>query len=154
MRMPVAIWSLCLLVLAAGCGATDESPGEGSHAPPPFPGSVAATSWRTTEDPPEGFGVTGDRFDSPFATLQALITFGVQQDGGLPQGRRLIGDILDADATTARAWMQLIGSGDDSVAGSEFLLLLKKDGRGWFVEELQYREHCRRGVDVAGDLCV
>lgn len=164
MPMPVGIWSLCLIALMAGCAGADESPGEGSpgqgspgqgsHAPPPFPGSVAATSWRTTEDPPEGFGLTGDRFDSPFAALRALMTFGVQQDGGLPEGTRLVGDILDGDAATARAWMQLIGNADDSVAGSEFLLVMTKDAEGWFIESMAYRDHCRRGVDVAGELCV
>lgn len=154
MRMPVGIWSLWLIALMGGCGGADESPAEGSHAPPPFPGSAAATSWRAVDDLPEGFGLTGDRFDSSFATLRALMTFGVQQDGGLPEGMRLVGDILDGDAATARAWMQLIGNADDSVAGSEFLLVMTRDDRGWFIERMTYRDHCRRGVDVAGDLCV
>jgi hypothetical protein len=145
-------WSLCLVATIAGCAGTDASPP--ANEPPPFPGSVAATSWRTTEDPPEGFGVGGDRFDSPFATLQALMTFGVQQDGGLPAGQRLVGDIFDASDATARAWLQLSGTEDDSVAGQEILLYMVKDGRGWFIDRLAFRDHCRRGVDPAGDQCV
>ena len=152
MRVRAAAWMLCLSATVAACAAVDESPEV--NEPPPFPGSVAATSWETSEDPPEEFGVGGDRFDSPYATLQALMTFGVQQDGGLPEGQRLVGDILDADDDSARAWLQLIGSGDDSVAGVEMLLLMSRDARGWFVEELSFRNHCRRGVDPAGELCV
>ena len=151
MRVRAAAWSLCLIASVAGCDA-DASPE--LNEPPPFPGSVGATSWRAAEDPPEGFGVGGDRFDSPFATLRALMTFGVQQDGGLPPGQRLVGDLLDANAATARAWMQLIGGGDDSVAGQEMVLLMSRDTRGWFVERLTWREHCRRAVDQAGELCV
>jgi hypothetical protein len=116
---------------------------------------VAATSWRTTEDPPEGFGVGDARYDSPMATLEALMTFGVQSErGGLPRGERLVGDVLDASAATARAWIQLTGTEDDSVAGQEILLYLVKDGRGWFIDRLAFREHCRRGADPAGDQCV
>lgn len=152
LRSRATAWSLCLLAAIAGCGGTDPSPE--ANQPPPFPGSVAATSWRTAEDPPEGFGVGGDRFDSPFATLQALMSFGVQQEGGLPAGQRLAGDILDANAATARAWLQLTGMQDDSVAGREILLYLVKDGRGWFIDRLAFRDHCLRGLDPAGDQCV
>jgi hypothetical protein len=145
-----AVW-LCVIAFAAGC-AGPASEGEGVNEPPPFPGSVAATSWRTTEDPPEGFGVGGDRYDSPMATLEAMMTFGVQSEGGLPPGERLMGDVLDASAGTARAWIQLTGTADDSVAGQE--ILLSMDGRGWFIDRLAFRDHCRRGVDPAGDQCV
>ena len=151
LRVRAAAWSLCLIASVAGCG-TDPSPEV--NEPPQFPGSVAATSWRTAEDPPEGFGAGGDRFDSPFATLQALMNFGVQQEGGLPEGQRLVGDVLDVEAATARAWMHLTGTGDDSVAGSEIILVMAKDERGWFVERLTWRDHCRRAVDQAADICV
>ena len=152
MRLRAAAWMLCLGAGVVACGTVDESPGV--KEPPPFPGSVGATAWETGEDPPEGFGVGGNRYDSPFATLQALMNFGVQQDGGLPEGQRLVGDILDADDDSARAWLHLIGSDDDSLAGWEILLLMTKDARGWFVEELSFRNHCRRGVDPAGAQCV
>ena len=151
MRVRAAAWSLSLIALVAGCSA-DPSPE--ANEPPPFPGSVAATAWRSAEDPPEDFGPGGDRFDSPFATLQAFMTFGVQQDGGLPEGQRLVGDVLDAEDATARAWMHLIGSGDDSVAGQEILLLMSRDDRGWFIERLTWRDHCRRAVDQAQGVCV
>jgi hypothetical protein len=143
---------LSLLALGAGCAGPDPSPR--ANEPPPFPGSVGATAWRTAEDPPEGFGPGGDRFDSPHATLQALMAFGVQQEGGLPPGQRLVGDILDADAGTARAWLQLTGTEDDSVAGQEILLYMLKDGRGWFIDRLAFRDHCRRAVDPGGEQCV
>ena len=152
MRLRAAAWMVCLSAAVAACGTVDESPEV--NEPPPFPGSVGVTAWETGEDPPEGFGVGGNRYDSPFATLQALMTFGVQQEGGLPSGQRLVGDILDADDDSARAWIQLTGSGDDSVAGTEILLLMSRDERGWFIEELSFRNHCRRGVDPAGALCV
>jgi len=152
--MRIAAVSLCLIALVAGCAAPAASEGDGVNAPPPFPGSVAATSWRTAEDPPEGFGVGGARYDSPMATLEALMTFGVQSEGGLPSGVRPTGDVLDAGAATARAWIQLTGTADDSVAGQEILLYMVKDGRGWFIDRLAFRDHCRRGVDPAGDQCV
>jgi hypothetical protein len=63
-----------------------------------------------------------------------------------------MGDVLDASAGTARAWIQLTGTADDSVAGQE--ILLSMDGRGWFIDRLAFRDHCRRGVDPAGDQCV
>ena len=152
LRTPAAAALLCLLAWGAGCAPTDPSPQ--ANEPPPFPGSVGATAWRTTEDPPEGFGLGGDRFDSPFATLEALMEFGVQQEGGLPAGQRLVGDILDEDDGTARAWLHLTGTEDDSVAGQEILLYMLQDGRGWFIDRLAFRDHCRRGVDPGGDLCV
>lgn len=153
-RIRIAAVSLCVTALAAGCGGPAESDRDGINEPPAFPDSVAATGWRTTEDPPEGFGVGGARYDSPMATLEALMTFGVESDGGLPPGERLTGGVLDASVASARAWIQLTGMGDDSVAGQEILLYMVKDGRGWFIDRLAFRDHCRRGLDPAGDQCV
>ena len=151
LRVRAAAWSLALIPLVAGCGP-DASPE--ANEPPPFPGSAATTAWRAAEDPPEGFGLGGDRFASPFATLQALMTFGVQQDDGLPEGQRLVGDVLEVRDSSARAWMHLIGSSDDSVAGQEIILLMARDARGWFIERLTWRDHCRRAVDQARAACL
>lgn len=149
--MRAAAWSLCLIASVAGCGT---APPPEANEPPPFPGSVAATGWRPAEDPPEGFGAGGDRFDSPLLTLRAVMTFGVQQDRGLPDGVRLVGDVLEANSTTARAWIQLIGGEDDSVAGQEILLLMSRDEGGWFIDRVTWRDHCRRAVDQAKEVCV
>jgi hypothetical protein len=146
--VPTRVAALSLIASLAGCEAADQSPG--ARQPPPFPGSVATTSWQVAEAP-DGFGPTGDRFGSPSATLQALMTYGVQRDGGLPEGVRLAGDILDVGGDTASAFVQVIGNGDDSVAGQEIMLLMTRDARGWFIERLTYRNHCRRGLDPAGD---
>ena len=151
MELRAAAWSLCLIVSVAGCDA--DVPPE-ANEPPPFPGSVAATSWRPAEDPPEDFGPGGGRYDSAFATLRALMSFGVQEEGGLPEGVRLVGDVLEANTTTARAWLQLIGGGDDSVAGQEIILLMTRDAGGWFIDRVTWRDHCRRAVDQAKELCV
>ena len=44
------------------------------------------------------------------------------------------------------------GRGDDSVAGSQYTLVLVREPNGWYLDELWIRALCRRAVFE--DLCV
>jgi len=47
-----------------------------------------------------------------------------------------------------------IGPGDDSVAGTQYALVVGRAPDGWRLEGLWARTLCRRGVDHASQLCV
>lgn len=154
MRPQIGVLLAALVFLGVGCSSQTPSPATGGNVPPPIPGSVAATDWRPAEDPPEGFGPGATRFASPQALLRSLMEYGVRDEGGLAEGMRLQGDILETGGATAVAWIQVTGMQDDSIAGSEIRLELRNALAGWYVERLTWRDHCRRGVDRDAGLCL
>jgi len=141
-----------LLWLLVACSS--ESPSPADREPPPFPGSAGANAWRLEDDPPEGFGPGTAGFASPGSLLEALLSDVVQRDEGLPEGTRLSGGMLEESSDTATAWVYVTGMLDDSVAGAEIRLLMRSAPAGWYIDQLSRRNHCRRGVDLARDLCV
>jgi hypothetical protein len=62
--------------------------------------------------------------------------------------------MLEEATATATAWVYVTGMMDDSVAGAEIRLLMRLAPAGWFIAEISWRDHCRRGVDQARGLCV
>ena len=55
---------------------------------------------------------------------------------------------------SATAWVHVTGTMDDSIAGEELRLELEGAGGEWRVVFVESSVHCRRGVDVDGQLCV
>jgi hypothetical protein len=55
---------------------------------------------------------------------------------------------------SATAWVHVTGTMDDSIAGEELRLELEGAGGEWRVAFVESSVHCRRGVDVDGQLCV
>ena len=154
MRPRIGTLLIALLSFGVGCSSQSPSPTSRGNDPPPIPGSVATTDWRNGENPPEGFGPEATGFASAHDLLRALMEDGAQADGGLEDGARLQGDILEEGAATATAWLQYSGILDDSIAGYEFRLLMRKALAGWYVESFSWRSHCRRGVDRPADVCL
>ncbi len=56
------------------------------------------------------------------------------------------------EADTAHGVILRWGVKDDSLAGMDVRATMKADGDNWYVEELEERFHCRRGVD--GERCL
>lgn len=152
MHRPLGVLLVSFLWLLVACSS--ESPSPADREPPPFPGSAGANAWRMDEEPPEGFGPGTAGFASAGSLLEALLSDVVQRDGGMPEGTRLSGGMLEESSDTATAWVYVTGMMDDSVAGAEIRLLMRLAPAGWFIAELSWRDHCRRGVDVAGILCL
>jgi len=57
------------------------------------------------------------------------------------------------EADQASAIIMVWGLKDDSVAGRDFLLVLRQHQGNWYVVEVQERFHCSRGV-TADDICL
>lgn len=149
----VGLLLVCVVWLLVGCASQSPSPADALQ-PPPFPGSAAVTDWRMGEDPPEGFGPGAAGYPSPRGLLEALLNEAVQQGDGLPEGTRLTGGLLEVGSASATAWVYQTGTMDDSVAGAEIRLLMRHAPAGWYIDQLSWRDHCRRGADVARDLCL
>jgi hypothetical protein len=117
--------------------------------PPAFPGSVGATRWQVTAEPPPGLGREDTEHDELADAIATLVT---QLRAGTPGAEVLAGLLGEPAADVAQAWVQVAGIDDDSVAGQELVVNLRLGPNGWYVAEATTRTHCRRGV--SGDLCV
>lgn len=58
------------------------------------------------------------------------------------------------DENTAEGFILYYGFHDDSVAGTEFKLLMKKENEFWYIETIEERVRCFRDVSEDGELCV
>lgn len=63
-------------------------------------------------------------------------------------------DTFSEGDTSAVIVISEIGPGDDSVAGTQYALVIGRAADGWRLEGLWARTLCRRGVDQAGQLCL
>jgi hypothetical protein len=120
---------------------------------PSFPGSVGATSWQETVEPPPGMGPDDTTYADPGALLADLAVMLRGPQG--PEGPEIRADFLiPSDGQRALALIQVTQMPDDSVAGDEYVVTLESADRGWYVAASEMRTHCRRDVDVSADLCV
>jgi hypothetical protein len=120
---------------------------------PPFPGSVGATGWQSTVEPPPGMGPDDTTYDDPAVLLDDLAVM-VRCVRG-PEGPNLRAEFLfSPDDERALALIQVFDLPDDSVAGTEYVVTLQSGTGGWYVAVSEQRAHCRRGVDRSSDLCV
>jgi hypothetical protein len=60
---------------------------------------------------------------------------------------------LLVQGTTATGMLLRWGLPDDSLAGEDLRVRMRRDDGGWRIEQLQVRYHCRRGVTDDG-LCI
>jgi hypothetical protein len=125
-------------------------------SPPEF--SPATTAWRAAARPiPPGFRA-GDARAARNWTQPGLVVADLARELGLPatlgtDAWELTSRVLAVDANNATGILLQWGLLDDAVAGSDLRIGLRRDAQGWYVERLDERLHCRRGVTAEG-LCI
>lgn len=117
----------------------------------------APTPWEPATVP-DGFGEGDAAFGSAGALMTALAAeLAGDQLGGdaWEAATRVLFDNAegDPDADEATGAVLLWGFLDDSVAGSDHRISLRRGADGWFADAAEQRSRCRRGV-VDGGLCV
>lgn len=110
------------------------------------------TPWRDRQVP-AGFGADGDRFDTPGAAMVALADAVGGAEGLGSESWEIAVRVLSPEAgDRARGAVLMWGFRDDSVAGTDVRVDLRRDGAGWYVRAAETRDHCWRGV--TDGLCV
>lgn len=110
------------------------------------------TSWRELTDAlPAKLGVVGRRHASAGGLLLALVDALGLSDGlgrAMWEQTQRIHWQEDRAIGVVMQW-GLLG---DAVLGVDYRLHMRQDARGWFIERLETRHHCGRGV-TESDLC-
>jgi hypothetical protein len=140
-----------LPIVLAACGAL--IPSSVPQIPvgvPAFPDSAGSL------DPSSPEGIT-DVLEAlrPAASAEALLTAAAHRVAELrPDEEVRFGWFVAPTGESARAWIQITGTPDDSIAGEEISLEMEGVGGAWRISFVESAIHCRRGVDVASQLCV
>ena len=58
------------------------------------------------------------------------------------------------DENNAEGYIMSYGLFDDSIAGSDIKLTMKRENGFWYIEFAEQREQCSRGVGENGGLCL
>lgn len=150
-------FAVALLLVATGCSVftpTDRPPAtyEGIEVlatAPQIAGSAGATAWHTAV----GFSQPGMGIDdTTYGTAGGLLSDLGRQ--ALVQGGEVRVAFIGApESDAARAVVQSWGA-FSSMLGLEFDLALRKGPKGWYVERVQDRTHCHRGVTADGSACL
>ena len=151
------MWRVALVALAVTAAAcASESPIPKDPATglpivdqlPAFPGTVAALEWRETSEPADGFGA-GDTTHATIGDLVAAMReVAAEEDAELTVG--FLGPPTAEEATL----VVHSSSRDQAFAGDEIVAQLRRNERGWYVDLIRFRHHCRREVDADGQECV
>lgn len=142
---------VALPIFLAACGAL--IPSSAPRIPvgvPDFPDSAGSL------DPASPEGIT-DVLEAlrPAASADALLTAAAVRVAELrPDEEVRFGWFVAPTGESARAWIQITGTPDDSIAGEEIRLEMEGVGGAWRVSFVESAIHCRRGVDAASQLCV
>ena len=161
-RLHGVVASLLVVVLTA-CGALEVAPsaadsslGAGEVMPPAAdaflpPNIPASTPWTRMASQPSGFDLEGSHASvSDLADAFGAAIFA--RPDGRPDRPELGLDVIDETDERALLIVSETGIGDDSVAGTQYALVVGRESGGWRVDELWTRTLCWRGV--SGDLCV
>lgn len=122
-------------------------PGQDELIPPNVDG---ATPWIPMRSLPSGFQTDG--YASPDELAESFAAAILAGWAGSPQRPEIELEVLGESADAAVVIASETGVADDSVAGTQYALVMRADDAGWTLEELWTRALCRRGVD--GALCV
>ena len=134
------VGGLCVIVaaLVAACSPTSDEPAAS------FPGSAGATEWRVGAQPAGGAEDAHGVHDTPDALFDAFVFSVIDPPGTPPDDAS--GTLTPIDDDTSVAMIQVSGYPDDSIAGEEYRVLMQRGPDGWYVESVEVRTHCRRGV--------
>ena len=115
---------------------------------PAFPGSVAALEWRETSEPADGLGAGDTTHPTIGALVAALRGVAAEGDAELTIG------FLGAPTAEEATLVVHSSSRDEAFAGDEMVAQLLRNERGWYVDLIRYRHHCRREITPDGQECV
>lgn len=136
-----------LALLVAGCSSSAPQPTDRETGLPiladlpPFPGSAGALDWEETSEPADGLGA-GDTTHRSIGELVAAVR-ALAAEAGAEVNIGFLGRPSAQEATLVIH----TGSRDEAVAGDELVAEVRRNERGWYLERIRYRHHCRRGID-------
>lgn len=158
---------LVALVALAGCGSapppptTVSQPTAASEAPgfvvlpaadELVPVGVASTTrWISTSSLPPGFDPDASH-PAPEALAEAFAAAMADSQAGGIRPRWEIEEVIGQEDGRAVVVLSELGAGDDSVAGSQYAIVVRSDDAGWVLDSILARALCRRGGDE--ELCV
>lgn len=158
-RSAVVVLSLALSACGTDSSPTPASPpSEANAAPLVLPGGGAllpagvesATGWREMSSHPSSFDPE-TAFDTPEALADAFGAAIHADYAGGPMRPDLDLVALFEEPDRVGYVISETGIGDDSVAGTQYALILVRGADGWRIDDLQTRALCRRGGD--DELC-
>ena len=133
LRLYLAVASL----LAACTGSTVDGASS-------FPGSAGATEWRDVTEIPGELGAANGTHASADALFDAFV-YALTDPPGTPPDEAS-GTVVPLSEDEAAGTIEISGHPDDSIAGQEYRLTMRRGNAGWFVDSAEVRTHCRRGV--------
>lgn len=118
--------------------------------PPESSLDPGTTAWHEAPHPtPVSLSSIGQRYASPGALLVASLDALSLMDS-LGQDHWEQTQRIWQEEDRAIGIIMLWGYQDDAVRGRDYRLWMREDRRGWFIESLETRYHCGRGVQVDG----
>ena len=141
-------------LVVAGCSSSAPQPMDGASglpildALPPFARSMAATEWNESEGTPAGFGPDDTGHADLGSLTEALRVLWGEQDMQVTMG--FIGRPT-ADAATIV--VHATGRDREDIVGDELVMEARRNERGWYLELVRHRMHCRVGIDPDTEFC-
>ncbi|EPC01999.1 hypothetical protein L861_20315 [Litchfieldella anticariensis FP35 = DSM 16096] len=121
--------------------------------PPDVSYTPGTTSWQeVSHEVPGALTIAVSRQDSPGTLLQALAS---ELDLGEPLGRSMWEQTQRIYREDERAIGVILQWGfyDDAIQGQDYRVWMRQNGQGWYVERMETRYHCGRGIGENG-LCI
>jgi hypothetical protein len=157
----VCLAVVAMVACAAPAGSGTAGPEPTAPGPEALPdaddlvpaGVAGAVAWTPLSRMPNDFDVSA-RFPSPQALADAFV---VELEAGWAGGPIRptfeLDTFSEAETRTVLVITEL-GVSDDSVAGSQYALVIGRHPDGWALVGLWGRALCQRGVDRPSQLCV
>ncbi len=114
-----------------------------------------STSWRKLDDEfDKSLSSPNQAWQNPGKLLLAFMT-DVEVSNLLGQDVWEINSRIEfSDDNNAEGYIMSYGLFDDSIAGSDIKLTMKRENGFWYIESAEEREQCSRGVGENGGLCL
>jgi hypothetical protein len=143
-----------LIPTATPASAPVEAPGQLVLPGPDalLPAGVAGVpSWVPTDSRPDGFDPGAVR-DTPEDVAEAYVAAAYASFAGPMRPVWKLEEVQRLADGRAVVIVTELGAGDDSVAGTQYAIVVRSEDGGWLLETIFARPLCRRGV--ADRLCV
>lgn len=135
-----------LTVVIAGCSGPSPLPTDATTGLPilvelpAFPGSATALEWQQTSEPADGLRATDTTHDSIGELVAAMRSLAAESGAEVNVG------FLGPPSEDAATLVIHSSSPDADFAGQELVAEVRRNDRGWHVDLIRYRHHCRREV--------
>ncbi|WP_251624142.1 hypothetical protein [Sporosarcina luteola] len=113
------------------------------------------TSWRKLEGEfDKSLSMPNQTWENPGKLLLAFMT-DMEVSNFLGQGIWEVNSRIEfLDGNNALGYIMSYGLYDDSAAGSDIKLKMKKENGFWYIESAEEREHCSRGIGEKSGFCI